>query len=256
MTLAEGFWLFDTPCTQALWQAVMGENPSEFKSPTRPVEQVSFEDVQAFLDALNGLVPGSGWRCRRKRSGNMPAGRDGRRRPMRATCESSASNNAPVLDAIAWYGGNSGVGFELENGTTQRLDGEAVRPHDERARGRWRRRRPTRGVCMTCWGTSGSGVATTGMTVTRARQLTVRPGPTRRGCSAPRRSRRVLGRRRARRACRVPRPALPACRNDILGFRCARVQSDSVVSETERRAGRSKRRERSDQAATTSPKRR
>ena len=25
-------------------------------------------------------------------------------------------NNAPILDAIAWYGGNSGVGFELENG--------------------------------------------------------------------------------------------------------------------------------------------
>ena len=43
---------------------------------------------------------------------------------------------------------------------------------------------------------------------------------------------------------------------DDLGFRCARVQSDSIVSETERRAGRSKRRERSDQAATTSPKRR
>jgi formylglycine-generating enzyme required for sulfatase activity len=25
-------------------------------------------------------------------------------------------NNAPVLDAVAWYGGNSGVGFELKNG--------------------------------------------------------------------------------------------------------------------------------------------
>ena len=23
-----GFWMFDTPCTQALWAAVMGENPS------------------------------------------------------------------------------------------------------------------------------------------------------------------------------------------------------------------------------------
>ena len=27
-----GFWLFDTPCTQALWQAVMGgDNPSRFQ---------------------------------------------------------------------------------------------------------------------------------------------------------------------------------------------------------------------------------
>jgi formylglycine-generating enzyme required for sulfatase activity len=71
VTIREGYWLFDTPCTQALWEAVMGGNPSEFKSPTRPVESVSF-------------VVGE--------------------------------YNAPVLDAIAWYGGNSGVGFELDNG--------------------------------------------------------------------------------------------------------------------------------------------
>ena len=43
VTLTQGFWLFDTPCPQALWEAVMGENPSQFKSPTRPVEQVSCE---------------------------------------------------------------------------------------------------------------------------------------------------------------------------------------------------------------------
>jgi hypothetical protein len=28
IAIANGFWLFDTPCTQALWQAVMGDNPS------------------------------------------------------------------------------------------------------------------------------------------------------------------------------------------------------------------------------------
>ena len=37
VTIAEGFWMFDTPCTQALWEALMGENPSQFKSPDRPV---------------------------------------------------------------------------------------------------------------------------------------------------------------------------------------------------------------------------
>ena len=36
--LTRGFWLFDTPCTQALWQAVMGRNPSQFKGKNRPVE--------------------------------------------------------------------------------------------------------------------------------------------------------------------------------------------------------------------------
>lgn len=47
--LTQGFWLFDTPCTQALWQAVMGENPSRFKEKEwqeRPVERVSWEDCQ------------------------------------------------------------------------------------------------------------------------------------------------------------------------------------------------------------------
>ena len=36
VTIERGFWMFDTPCTQALWEAVMGENPSEFRSPTGP----------------------------------------------------------------------------------------------------------------------------------------------------------------------------------------------------------------------------
>ena len=30
-TIASGFWMFDTPCTQALWEAVMGENPSRIQ---------------------------------------------------------------------------------------------------------------------------------------------------------------------------------------------------------------------------------
>jgi len=56
--LTRGYWLADTACTQALWQAVMGENPSAFKGPERPVEQVSWEDVQEFTRRLGALVPG------------------------------------------------------------------------------------------------------------------------------------------------------------------------------------------------------
>ncbi len=58
VTLTRGFWLADTACTQALWQAVMGENPSDFRGPDRPVEQVSWHDVQDFLRRLEALVPG------------------------------------------------------------------------------------------------------------------------------------------------------------------------------------------------------
>jgi formylglycine-generating enzyme required for sulfatase activity len=47
------FWLGETEVTQAQWQAVMGSNPSYFKSSDRPVEQVSWKDVQEFIRKLN-----------------------------------------------------------------------------------------------------------------------------------------------------------------------------------------------------------
>jgi hypothetical protein len=59
VTLSLGFWLADTTVTQAFWQAVMGDNPSKFKdNPENPVEQVSWEDAQAFIEKLNSLFPG------------------------------------------------------------------------------------------------------------------------------------------------------------------------------------------------------
>ncbi|QLH38275.1 MAG: formylglycine-generating enzyme family protein [Defluviicoccus sp.] len=58
VTLSRGFWLADTACTQALWQRVMGGNPSTFKHADRPVEQVSWDDVQRFLHVLETLLPG------------------------------------------------------------------------------------------------------------------------------------------------------------------------------------------------------
>jgi formylglycine-generating enzyme required for sulfatase activity len=58
VTLTQGFWLADTAVTQAFWQAVMGDNPSRFKdNPDNPVEQVSWQDAQAFIHKLNGLFP-------------------------------------------------------------------------------------------------------------------------------------------------------------------------------------------------------
>jgi formylglycine-generating enzyme required for sulfatase activity len=56
--LTRGFWLAETACTQALWQAVMGQDPSHFKGERRPVEQVSWNDAQDFIARLNGAVPG------------------------------------------------------------------------------------------------------------------------------------------------------------------------------------------------------
>jgi formylglycine-generating enzyme required for sulfatase activity len=58
VTLTQGFWLAETACTQELWKAVMGENPGNFKGNDRPVDSVSWEDVQIFLEKLNELIPG------------------------------------------------------------------------------------------------------------------------------------------------------------------------------------------------------
>ena len=42
--------------TQAQWETVMGNNPSWFKGANRPVEQVSWNDAQAFLKKLNASI--------------------------------------------------------------------------------------------------------------------------------------------------------------------------------------------------------
>jgi len=60
VVLSGGFWLADTECTQALWRAVMGDNPSSFKGDDLPVEKVSWNDVQDFLKKTEELSPGLG----------------------------------------------------------------------------------------------------------------------------------------------------------------------------------------------------
>ncbi len=59
--ISKGFWLADTPCTQAFWAAIAGGNPSDFrdedKSVQLPVESVSWGQVVEFLAQLYSLVP-------------------------------------------------------------------------------------------------------------------------------------------------------------------------------------------------------
>ena len=47
------FYLAETPVTQGLWQAVMGNNPSHHKGLDLPVENVSWNDCQRFIEKLN-----------------------------------------------------------------------------------------------------------------------------------------------------------------------------------------------------------
>jgi len=50
------FHLAETPVTQALWIAVMGNNPSKFKEDNLPVENVCWNDCLKFIQKLNKLT--------------------------------------------------------------------------------------------------------------------------------------------------------------------------------------------------------
>ena len=58
VTLTQGYWLGETSCTQALWQAVTGDNPSHHKGEALPVEQISWDDSGLFIERLNKQLPG------------------------------------------------------------------------------------------------------------------------------------------------------------------------------------------------------
>ena len=95
--LTRGFWLADTPCTQELWQEVMGENPSRFVGPRRPVEQVSWEDVQRFCERLEQRVDGL--------AVGLPSELE-----WEHACRANTARAARYgeLDDIAWYDDNAG----------------------------------------------------------------------------------------------------------------------------------------------------
>ncbi|MEO1618819.1 MAG: formylglycine-generating enzyme family protein [Planctomycetota bacterium] len=115
VTLSRGFWMMDTPVTQELWEHVMGENPSRFFHPHRPVELVDWNACASFCEKLGTMLGGSfelpseaqwEYACR---AGNQAATYAGE-------LQIRGERNGPVLDPIAWYGGNSGVDFDLEDG--------------------------------------------------------------------------------------------------------------------------------------------
>jgi formylglycine-generating enzyme required for sulfatase activity len=61
--ISQPFYLGRYPVTQAQWKDLMRNNPSKFQGDlNRPVEQVSWEDVQGFIRLLNREEGGSAYR--------------------------------------------------------------------------------------------------------------------------------------------------------------------------------------------------
>lgn len=57
VVIKRGFWMAETETTQKLWTAVMGNNPSRFQGEYLPVESVSWNDCQVFLEKIQAYAP-------------------------------------------------------------------------------------------------------------------------------------------------------------------------------------------------------
>ena len=128
--LTEGFWLADTLCTQELWQEVMGENPSRFQSARRPVEQVSWDDCQTFLEKWNARQPDLELRLPTEAQWEHACRAGTQTATWLGDLEILGTCDAPALDEIAWYSGNSGVGFDLDDGADSSKWPEKQYPHE------------------------------------------------------------------------------------------------------------------------------
>jgi formylglycine-generating enzyme required for sulfatase activity len=96
------FYLGKYEVTQGQWQAVMGNNPSRFTGdPNRPVENVSWEDVQEFVRRLNSREGGATYRLPTEAEWEYAA-RAG------TTTRWSFGDDASQLGRYAWYEGNAG----------------------------------------------------------------------------------------------------------------------------------------------------
>lgn len=103
VTLTKPFCLGVTEVTQAQWKAVMAANPSEVQGDDLPVTNVSWNDAQKFLAALNKSPAGKQYTFR------LPTEAE-----WEYACRAGANGRYPFgeddldLCEYGWYGDNSG----------------------------------------------------------------------------------------------------------------------------------------------------
>jgi formylglycine-generating enzyme required for sulfatase activity len=102
--ISKSFYLQTTQVTQGQWKEVMGDNPSEFNDCGEdcPVEQVSWDDGQEFIQKLNEMEGTDKFRYRLPTEAEWEyACRGG------TTTEYSCGEDTSKLIEYAWYGDNS-----------------------------------------------------------------------------------------------------------------------------------------------------
>ena len=101
MRITQPFYLGKYEVTQGQWQAVMGSNPSHFTAdPSRPVENVSWANVQEFIRRLNGQEGGATYRLPTEAEWEYAA-RAG------TTSRWSFGDEVSQLGRYAWYDENA-----------------------------------------------------------------------------------------------------------------------------------------------------
>jgi len=112
VTISKPFYMQTTEVTQGQWKAIMGSNPSYFSNcgDNCPVEQVSWDDVQEFIKKLNQKGEGT-YRLPTEAEWEYAARAGSKTALYTGAMKILGDNNAPDLDPIAWYGGNSCVEY-------------------------------------------------------------------------------------------------------------------------------------------------
>ena len=100
VTLTNDYYMGKYEVTQALWQAVMGNNPSHFKGENLPVETVNWNECQEFISKLNSMT-GRKFRLPTEAEWEYSA------RGVKKSRSYQYSGSSNISD-VAWYGGNSG----------------------------------------------------------------------------------------------------------------------------------------------------
>lgn len=103
-SISRSFYMQTTVVTQEQWKRVMGDNPSGFSScgDDCPVEEVSWNDVQDFINKLNNMEGTDKYRLPTEAEWEYAARSGGKQEDYAGTA--SESN----LGDYAWYRANSG----------------------------------------------------------------------------------------------------------------------------------------------------